>query len=242
MKKIRRIFSINLIPLCLVFLFTTCDNSTDPEEKETKGNITGKVMYGMTALPSVYIFIGDSLRATTDDAGTYSITSLEEGSYNLLCSAINYRDTISQVQVSGGSTVTCDFDLIPDTTTGWIKGEFQDIILFHDSLQNNPEMAYWNAEQIYQGTTGATLINKFLQTYVADRWIYLGDSLVSKTDDWAMFSLKIQCGTYQLTGRCEGYYDATEVVTVLPGTLANPRYVNFFMTRKSAPKLALNRR
>ncbi len=236
MAKIKRILSIYLLPLLLVFLFTVCDKSTDP--KETKGSITGKVMYNTTALPSAYIFIGDSLRATTDELGSYSIASVEEGIYSLLCSAINYRDTISQVQVSGGQTVTRDFYLNPDTTFGWIRGEFQDIILFEDSLLTHPSMANWDAQQIWQASTGATMIGKFLLYNVPRQKIYLGDSLVSITDDWAQYALKIQCGTYRLTGTCDGYYDAAEVVTVLPGKLDDARFVNFFMMRNSAPKLA----
>jgi Carboxypeptidase regulatory-like domain len=235
MANIKRIISIYLIPLLLVFLLANCDKSTGP--KETKGNITGKVMYNTTALPSAYIFIGDSLRATTDDSGAYSITSVDEGSYNLLCSALNYHDTTSQVQVSGGQTVTRDFYLIPDTTTGWIRGEFQDIILFNDSLVNHPSMANWDAQQVWQASTGATMIGKFLLYNVPRQKIFLGDNQISITDDWAQYALKIQCGTYQLTGTCVGYYDANEVITVLPGGLNDATYVNFFMMRISPPKL-----
>jgi hypothetical protein len=242
MVKIYRRFSFFLILPGFLFFLTTCDKSTDPEEpEETVGNISGKVMSGTASLKRAYIFIGDTLRATVNSSGEYSISSLEEGNYNLLCSAINYRDTINQVQVIGGSTVTCNFDLTPDITTGWIKGEFQDIVLWEDSLLVDPEMDYWDAAMIYQATTGATMISKFLQYNVPKQRIYLEDSLISITDDWAMFSLKIQCGTYPITGTCEGYYDVTEVVKVVPSVLDSARYVNFFMTRKPAPKLIVKK-
>jgi hypothetical protein len=240
MVKIKQVIFTNpipiyFIPFLLLLLFTSCDKSTDP--KETKGNIAGKVVYNSTVLPSAYIFIGDSLMATTDDSGAYSITSVNEGGYELLCSALNYRDTTSQVQVSGGQTVIRDFYLVPDTTAGWIRGEFQDIILFNDSLINHPSMANWDAQQVWQASTGATMIGKFLLYNVPRQKIYLGESMVSITDDWAQFALKIQCGTYQLTGTCEGYYDANEVVTVLPGKLSDAIFVNFFMMRIPTPKL-----
>jgi hypothetical protein len=81
------------------------------------------------------------------------------------------------------------------------------------------------------------MIPKNLLYNVPRQKIYLGDSLVSITDDWAMYALKIQCGTYRITGTCDGYYDAAEIVKVLPGKLDAATYVNFFMMRTSTPKL-----
>lgn len=242
MAKIKQVISIYpvtlyLIPLLLLFLFTSCDKSTDP--KETKGSITGKVRYGQTAIHPAFIFCGDSLWATTDESGSYSITSVDEGSISLLCSAINYRDTTSQVQVSGGQTVTHDFYMTPDTSTGYVRGEFQDIILFNDSLLHHPSMANWDAQQIWQSSTGATLISKFLQYDVPRAKIYLDGTQISITDDWAQFAFKLQSGTYRITGTCDGYYDASETVTVLPGKLADAVYVTFFMMRIWTPKLVM---
>jgi hypothetical protein len=229
---------LSVLQVGLLLFFITCNRSTEP--KETLGSITGKVMngqaMGMPAIHPAFIFHGDSLWATTDNSGEYSITAVTEGNYILLCSAINYRDTTIQVQVRGGSTVTCNFNLTPDSSYGWIRGEFQDLVLFNDSLLTHPAMANWDAQQIWQGTTGATMIGKFLQYNVPDRQVYLGDSLLTKTDDWALYSLKIQCGTYQFTGSCEGYYDANEVVKILPGTVLTAIYVNFFLMRKPTPK------
>jgi len=241
MIRIPRLVVLYGIAIAVLFFSSSCDKSTNPKEKETKGNINGTVRHGTTAITSAWLFIGDSLYAATDDSGNYSITALLEGNYDLLCSAINYRDSISQVQVTGGNTITCNFDLPADTTTGYVRGEFQDIILFNDSLVNHPSMANWDAQQIYQSTTGATLISKFLQYDVPRAKIYLGASQISITDDWAMFSVKMQCGTYRITGRCDGYHDANEVVTVLPGKLGDAVYVTFFMMRNPPPKLTLGK-
>jgi hypothetical protein len=236
-----KILALCYVSLALLFLYSSCDKSTEPKEKETKGNISGKVMYGTTALTSAYLFIGDSLRATTDDSGSYAIMSLQEGNYDLLCSAINFQDDISQVLVIGGNTITCDFFLIPDTSTGYIRGEFQDIILFNDSLLTHPSMANWDAQQIWQSTTGATMISKFLGYDVPRPKLYLDDVQVAPADEWAQFAFKIQCGTYLITGRCEGYFDASEVVKVLPGKLDNANFITFFMMRSASPKIVMKK-
>jgi hypothetical protein len=218
--------------IALTLFLMTCDSSTDP--KETKGTLQGTVWYGSSGIYPAFIFSGDSLWATTDENGHYLISALEEGNYELLCSALNYRDTTVQVAVSGGKTTTFDIDLVPDTSTGLIYGEFQDIILFNENVQTNPELAYWNPMMIYQATTGATMIDKFLQYDVPDRQIWLGDSLLRKSDEWGQFVLRLQIGTYPLSGSCAGYYSISRVVKVLPDTIV---YVNFFMNRTDQPKL-----
>ena len=100
----------------LLVIFIKCDNATEP--KESKGSISGTVnnlMLGDVAtVHPAYIFLEDSLIATTDELGKYSITLIEKGSYFLTCSALNYRDTTEQVHVIAGKTETHDFYLTPD--------------------------------------------------------------------------------------------------------------------------------
>ena len=229
-------YCIVSVLVCVFLFFISCDKSTGPTE--TLGSITGTVMNGQATgtqiIHPAYIFSGDSLLATTDESGKFSILNLQEGNHNFICSALYFRDTTAQIQISGGKTVTHDFYLIPDSTIGLVYGEFQELNLFNDSLQTHPAMASWDASQIYDRTTGATMIDKFLQYDVPDRKIYLGDSLLTKSDSWATYLFRIQCGTYQFRGTCEGYYDQTEVVTIPED---HPVYVNFFLLRIPAPKL-----
>jgi hypothetical protein len=236
----KKYFYIFIFQLYLLLFFISCDRSTGP--KDTLGSITGTVMNGqaagMPAIHPAYIFSGDTLLATTDEYGKFSISEIQENIYNFTCSALYFRDTTEQIHISGGKTVTHDFYLIPDSTTGLVYGEFQDLNLFNDSLVTHPGMADWDAEQIWQGVTGATLQTKTLHYNIPDRNVYLGDSLLARTDGFAQYAFRLQCGTYQIKGTCEGYYDATEVVKITPD---HHSYVNFFLIRVPTPKFISKR-
>ena len=92
---------------------------TSPEPLQTNGNITGVVKAaGETrSIFPAFIFTPDSLLGITDKYGFYRISSLEEGIYDLTCSALNYGDTTGNVVVIGGKTITLDFTLQPDSMT-----------------------------------------------------------------------------------------------------------------------------
>lgn len=234
----KKVLSIMILEICVISFFINCNSSTKP--KETKGSIQGTVNNVLSGDVSIihpaYIFLEDSLLATTDEYGNYSISIIEEGAYQFTCSALNYRDTTKQVQVIGGKTVTIDFYLTPDSSTGRIYGEFQDIIIFNNSLEIDSSLTDWDAKQIFEGVTGATIQRKTLLYDVPDRKVYLSDSLLAISDGFGQYWFEIQCGTYCIKGSCEGYNDATQVIKVLPNTRI---YVNFFLARKVAAKLAL---
>ena len=236
MKK--NIMVVNKLAAFIIFsylgLFSGgCENS--PEPKKTKGSISGIVRSKNSGSALVnhraYIFLQDSLIATSDVDGSYAISTVEEGSYLLTCSSLGYRDTTEAVQARGGKSATHDFYLIPDSSTGRVYGEFQDMGIFSDSLLSKPYLKDWDAKQIYDGVTGATIQSRTLMYHVPPREVFLGDSLVAISDDWGQFWLEIQCGTYPLTGRCENYNDVTLVVKVLPDSRI---YVNFYLQREMA--------
>ena len=226
----RRILAILILFLSMI----SCDHNNSTGPKETKGTVQGTVKsVNDTPIHPAYLFSQDSLLANANEQGKYTITSIEEGSLTLTCSALNYRDTTVQVQVQGGQTVIVDFMMTPDSTMGKVFGEFQDMNLFADSLKTNPSLANWDAKYIFDAVTGATIQYKTLKYPVPDRKVYLGDSLLAIADAWGQYWFKIQCGTYRITGSCDGYNDASRVIKVLPDTRV---YVNFFLTRKEIAK------
>lgn len=231
--RMKKIFLMLILQILFISFFIKCDNATEP--KETKGIVTGTVKNVLLGDGSIihpaYIFLEDSLIATTNEFGEYSISSIENGSYFITCSSLGFRDTTTQVQVIAGKTVTHDFYLTPDSSTGRIYGEFQDMTLFNNSLETNPSLAEWDAEQIFASVTGATIQAKTLMYDVPDRKVFLGDSLLAITDGFGQYWIEIQCGTYCITGSCEGYKDAMQVIKVLPDTRV---YVNFFLYREAA--------
>ncbi len=225
----KKLFLILLLGISVVLIIMNCDdNPTEPEQ--TYGTITGTVKnLNSATIHPAYIFFEDSLLATTDTNGNYSISSIDEGAYQLTCSALNYGDLTEQVTVLGGKTVTHDFNLTPNSAPGKVYGEFQDVTLYKQSLQTNPSLAQWDAKKIFDDITGATLQAKTLQYEVPDRKVLLGDSLLEIADVWGQYWFRIQCGTYPIKASCEGYHDTTQVIKVLPDQNI---YVNFFLRRK----------
>jgi hypothetical protein len=220
----------SLLPLLAVCLWIACKQTTEP--KTRSGDVRGTVRSGSpgdaSVIRSAFIFLEDSLLATSDSAGAYTVSSLPEGTHRLTCSTGGHRDTTAQVLVEGGKTAVLDFYLTPDFSVGRVAGEFQDQALFNDSLKTNPSLAGWDAKTVYDAATGATLQTKTLQVEVPERRVMLGDSLLATADWWGQYWFKIRTGTYAITGSCEGYESVTQIITVEPnGRL----YVNFFMPR-----------
>mgnify|MGYP006289039625 FL=1 len=214
--------------LSLIFLLY-CEQSSEP--KETTGHISGVVKSAGSNdvfIHPAFIFSGDSLICTTDVQGEFSITPLNEGRYSLTCSALGYRDTTMQVQVLGGQTAKPVLLLTPDVATGRVYAEFQDDFLFQQELQTDSSMTLWNAQELFDGVTGATLQSKTLRMELPPRQIFIGDSLIAITDDFAQAWFDVQAGTYPLRGCCEGYVDSTQVVRVIPDERV---YVAFFLDR-----------
>jgi hypothetical protein len=222
---------ILLLGLGHALLLLNCGNSTEP--KKTSGTLTGSVKSSATgnAVPivSAYIFWGDSLLATTDNQGNYSVASLVEGSHSLTCSALGYRDSTAQVRVDGGKAASHNFVLAPDSSTGRVYGEFEDMTLYSEALQANPALASWDSKQMFSGVTGATLQGKYLGYELPPRQVLLGDSILALADDFGQFWFEIQSGTYPIKASCEGYHSDTQVIRVLSG---ERQYATFFMVRK----------
>jgi hypothetical protein len=223
-----------LISVFTVSIILGCSkDSTGP--KKTKGTIQGTAKSNVSGSPAVhpaYVFIADSLVATTDATGGFIIADLEEGAYTLTCSALGFQDLTEQVQVQGGKTAFHDFILQPDTHTGRVTGEFQDLVIFNDSLQTHPEMANWSDQAICDGVTGATMQIKTLHYDVPPRQIFLGDSMLIESDGWGQYSFKIQVGTYSIRATCEGYKDVVHTIHVAPD---DRQYFAIFMDRQPLP-------
>jgi hypothetical protein len=221
-------------PLILITLFSLiflldCEQSSEP--KETTGHISGVVQSaGENNAPihPSFIFSNDSLVCTTDSNGEFTISPLNEGRYSFTCSALGYRDTTLQINVVGGQTAKPVLLMTPDVSTGRVYAEFQDNFLFRQELQTDSSMAAWNAQELFDGVTGATLQSKTLRMELPSRQIFIGDSLISITDDFAQAWFDVQAGTYPLRGACEGYVDSTQVVRIVQDERV---YVTFFLDR-----------
>jgi len=219
-----------LLVLGIIFAFLNCDNTTEP--KETHGTITGSVQdisQNNSPVYPAYLFWNDSLLTTTAEDGEFTIPELEPGNYQIICSALNYRDTTEQITVKTGKTTTHTFYLTPSLVSGRVWGEFEDMTLYNEILAADPSIAAWSEQEVYQGGTGATLQSKTLGYEVPDRKVWLGDSLLAKADNWGQYSFKLQYGTYPITATCEGYISIDTVITVIPDERI---YINFFMYRQ----------
>lgn len=216
--------------LVLTAVVLSCKKSTEPEI--TTGSLQGIVrslaQEGSAVIPSASIFKNGTLLAESNESGKYTVTDMEAGSHNLTCSALNYRDTTVQVLIEKGKTVVQDFYLKPQTATGRITGEFQDLHLFDSLKVADPALAGWNDQEVYDGVTGATLQAKTLGFDVPDRTVSIGDSIWAYTDGWAQFRIILPAGTHILTGSCDGYQSVTRTVTVEADTR---HYVNFLLPR-----------
>jgi len=219
-----------LLVIGIIFTCLSCDNTTEP--KETHGTITGSVLNisrSDSPVHPAYLFWNDSLLTTTDENGEFTIAELERGSYQIICSAVNFLDTTELISVKAGKTTSHIFYLTPNSVSGIVLGEFEDMTLYNEILAADTSKLGWDAQEVYQGGTGATLQSKTLGYEVPDRKVWLGDSLLAQADNWGQYSFKLQCGTYPITATCEGYYSINTVITVIPDEL---NYVNFFMYRQ----------
>jgi hypothetical protein len=217
-----------IVIAAVMVLLTTCKSSSEPVA--TEGNLKGVVRSTGQGTGDVihpaYLIHEDTVLAVTDQQGNFTINGLEAGYYSITCSAIGYRDTLQTVHVSAGVTNEVNFNLPPDTVKAKVRGEFQDLLVFNDSLAHNPELGNWDARQVFIGVTGATMHEMRVQHELPERRIFLGDSLVTISDDWGQYWFEVQCGTYPLRGACEGYQDDQRVFKVKPG---QDNYLNFFL-------------
>lgn len=226
MNKSYRIFiSIFII---VIFLFCRCSNDTEPVIENT---IIGTVINQLNQKPiyPAYIIYNNELLATTNEDGSFEITSLKAGEYSLICSAVNFSDKVMQVNIEDGQIVKNDFILSPDYTMGELIGEFQDKLLLDEIFINDPTIAEWDEEKIFDGVTGATIQKKNKPVPVVMSHVYLGDSLLVKADDYGQYWFEIQSGTYPITVVSEGYYDQLRIVKVESDSML---FINFILDRK----------
>lgn len=235
----RNILIILLLMCGLIFALISCDdNPSEPEP--TEGILNGTIQAGTKSIHPAYIFMNDSLVTTTDAAGNFSIGTLKVGTYELLCSALFYRDTTLQVQVSGGKDTNLEVSLTADSRTGKIFGEFQDAILFEQALANDTtgKMQHWDTEEIFVSVTGATLQTKTFGIDVGKSSVMLGDSLIAGADAFGQFWFNIPWGTYPITVLSDGfdsddgridYEPETRIIRVLPDQII---YEIFILKRK----------
>lgn len=215
--------------LIIVFLglHIACEKSTEPE---TIGSISAMVQHAIDGSPvyPAFVLSEDTLVTQTDTDGTFKLNSLDEGRYTLTCSALNFRDTTMHVHVTGGKTTQPVFYMIPDSSIGSVRVEFQDDSLFQHQLAENPDLINWTMQDIFDGVTGATLQSKTLRMNLPLRTIYIGETLVAVADEFAQSWFDLQSGTYPFVGKCEGYQNAHAVIHV---KRAEHVYIAFLMKR-----------
>ena len=215
------------ILIASVFILFSCSKESDETEGSIKGVVTNNDMGSETIYPA-FIFLNDSLLATTDENGEYSISSLKTGEHTLTCSALNFSNSAQKVKVVEGIS-THNFSLQSDTTIGRLVGEFQDLIVLNDSIISNPDIDNWDDKEIHDAATGATIQKKWFPDLKGQNIIYLGNDSIGKSDAFGQYGLIIQCGTYSFTGTCEGYKSKTHVVTV---TQDSKTYLNFLLEKE----------
>ena len=233
--KIMRKSLITVLCVMLFILLTECGKKSNPVVSIDTGGLQGVVSWnyqnGAVPASQAYLFIGDSLMATTDETGQFEIPALDEGKQFILCSALFAKDTTVQINIAANKTSTLDILLTPDSTIGRVYGEFQDMTLFREKLTEMPEMAEWTELQEYEGTTGATYQMKWLDSLYTGGIVTLGDQWLAYDDGFGQYWFKIQAGTYPITGSSEGegYLSQTRVITVLPDDRV---YLNFYLNRE----------
>jgi hypothetical protein len=231
-----------LVSICLMSFFIACKKDSS-KPKVTTGNITGMVIDISSDNPltsdSAYVYLEDEIVAKTNASGEYTISSLEEGTYILVCSVLSdfFREETDTVEVVAGKTVTHNFYLVH---LGFLYGEFQDAYFFDSLIVEHPEMSEWDEEEIFEGTTGATIIDKNLHLDVERAEVFLNDSLLDRADDWGVYGAALPAGSYTLRGSCAGgenlqYDDNIINVEILPDSI---HYYNFFLSRKVISKIA----
>ncbi len=206
-------YSSLLYPLFLlmILIFDSCE-----KEIQTKTALLGTVLNisDDEAIYPAFLILGDELLATTDKSGKYEISTIEPGTYSLVCSAMNYSDRTVQLDVKEGNTIVYDFLLSPDDSKGRVYGELHDQTLYNEQLTVNPSMADWNGKELFDGVSGATIQTMTFGFDLPASEIYIGDSLHALTDGFGQYWFDIQSGTYPIRVSCPGHRDTMQIVKV----------------------------
>ncbi len=102
-------------------------NKADTTTPPTTGDLSGKVIDGITGLPVVNAEVYTEPSTTvifTDETGHYNFNALQPGSYNITISKNYYSSSSSSITISAGVTTTADFSLTP--SVGNIQGTIID--------------------------------------------------------------------------------------------------------------------
>ena len=225
----------NLIIFILFYFafITGCSNKcTDPDPYATgdgqlEGTVTSAADHAKTLFPA-FIFLNDSLIATTDASGSFSISALPSGIQSLICSALWYMDATHEVIIQAGETSVFDFSLTSDSSTAKFYAEVHDQTHYDSTLAENPDMEYWNEQEAFEGVTGATIQVLTFPEPLPRREIFLADSALKVTDDYGQVWVRLQQGTYPITMKVEGYESQTKTVKVVADAKS---YMNYYLSR-----------
>jgi hypothetical protein len=220
-----RYFILNLVFIAAILINISCD------KEDQAGTVllgTVKNMLDDETVHPAFLILGNELLSTIDESGTYEITSLDPGIYSLVCSAINYADKTMQVELKEGHVVTYDFLLSPDSSEGRVYGELHDQTLYDEQLIVNPSLADWNAKELFDGVSGATLQTMTFGLDLPTSEIYIGDSLFSVTDGFGQYWFDVQPGTYPLRVSSIAYRDTMQIVKVEKDGRV---YTNFILSK-----------
>jgi uncharacterized protein (DUF2141 family) len=102
-------------------------NKADTTVPPATGNLTGKVIDGVTGLAVSNAEVSTDPSTTvvfTDETGNYNFNNLQPGSYTVSISKNYYSSTSSSVTITAGITTTADFSLTP--SVGKIQGSVID--------------------------------------------------------------------------------------------------------------------
>jgi TonB-dependent receptor len=102
---------------------------------QSTGTITGTIVdaeTGETIIGANVVIEGTITGASTDIDGKYSIRGIDEGTYTFVYSYISYqKQTVTDVEISGGEVLTLDISLQPETE------ELDDVIVTASAILNN---------------------------------------------------------------------------------------------------------
>ena len=192
--------------LLVLAAFISCEDPTSSEN--VRGIFKGEIKSSITGMPiyPVYIFEGDSLLSIVDQNNHYSI-ELDNREHEIIFSAIGYLDAVVSVSINGNTSK--EIELTENSETGRIYGEFQDLFLLQQKKSENNDLENWTEKQILDGVTGATIQEDNSNIDFHQAQLFISDSLMKYADVYGQYWIKIQCGSYPLTGRSEGFFSET---------------------------------
>jgi len=208
----------------LLTLAISCEDSTAPIN--TGGIFSGTIISASTSEPiaPAYIFMDGVYVGMLENSNSFAF-ELNQGKYEFIFSAIGFLDEIVSVTISGNYTE--EIILNENSEIGRVYGEFQDSVKLAQKISDNNDIASWDEKEIYDGVTGATILEDNASTDFQQAELFIGDSLVGYADVYGQYWMKIQHGTYPLTGKSEGFLNETKTVKILPDSRI---YENFHLS------------